>query len=83
VLECASTSLLPSHRRRMCLCRALQASLSKYNPPTLDRAISTKDRFRHAALVSAASAAAVAPCNRAAQPRAEDAAAPTLPGATP
>jgi hypothetical protein len=31
VLDCPKISLLPSHRRRMCLCQALQISLSKYN----------------------------------------------------
>ena len=30
VLQCPSISLLPTHRRRLCLCRALQISLSKY-----------------------------------------------------
>jgi hypothetical protein len=30
ILQCPMTSLLPVHRRRMCLCRALQMSLSKH-----------------------------------------------------
>lgn len=30
ILMCPVTSLLPTHRRRMCLCRALQMSLSKH-----------------------------------------------------
>jgi hypothetical protein len=59
VRDCPKTSLLPSHRRRMCLCQALQISLSKYN--------SADD----GASPAAARAAAAASCPSSSQPASE------------
>lgn len=52
VQSCAVASLLPPHRRRLCLCRALQISLSKYNKVPCDEGVSA------AACIAAAAPAA-------------------------